>query len=100
MDYLTVVLGFLFALTFLQGLSSLSRRSKKLPPGPTPLPILGNLHLLGDQPHKSLAKLAKKHGPLMSLQLGQITTVVITSAGMAKEVLQKQDLAFSSRSIP
>lgn len=36
----------------------------------------------------------------MSLQLGQITTVVVTSAGMAKEVLQKQDLAFSSRSIP
>lgn len=100
MDYLTVVLGFLFALTFLQGLSSLSRRSKKLPPGPTPLPLIGNLHLLGDQPHKSLAKLAKKHGPLMSLQLGQITTVVVTSAGMAKEVLQKQDLAFSSRSIP
>uniref|UniRef100_A0AAT9URG1 Geraniol 8-hydroxylase n=1 Tax=Mitragyna speciosa TaxID=170351 RepID=A0AAT9URG1_9GENT len=100
MDYITIVLGLLFALTLLQGLTILSRRSKKLPPGPTPLPIIGNLHLLGDQPHKSLAKLAKTHGPLMSLKLGQITTIVVTSSGMAKEVLQKQDLAFSSRSIP
>ncbi|KAL3526733.1 hypothetical protein ACH5RR_011389 [Cinchona calisaya] len=100
MDYLTIVLGLLFALTLYQGLSSLSRKAKKLPPGPTPFPIIGNLHLLGDQPHKSLAKLAKKHGPLMSLKLGQITTVVVTSSDMAKEVLQKQDLAFSFRSIP
>nr|AGX93054.1 geraniol 10-hydroxylase-like protein [Tabernaemontana elegans] len=100
MDYLTLVLGLLFALTFYQGLSYLSRKSKKLPPGPAPLPFIGNLHLLGDQPHKSLAKLSKKHGPLMSLKLGHITTVVISSSGMAKEVLQKQDLAFSSRSVP
>ncbi|KAJ0786109.1 putative geraniol 8-hydroxylase [Helianthus annuus] len=37
----------------------------------------------------------------MSLKLGRITTLVISSASAAKEVLQKQDLAFSSqRSIP
>ncbi|KAJ0615012.1 putative geraniol 8-hydroxylase [Helianthus annuus] len=72
-----------------------------LPPGPKPLPIIGSLHLLGHQPHQSLAKLAKTHGPIMSLKLGQITTLVISSASAAKEVLQKQDLAFSSqRSIP
>ncbi|XP_075482638.1 geraniol 8-hydroxylase-like [Primulina tabacum] len=73
---------------------------KKFPPGPTPLPIIGNLHLLGDQPHKSLAKLAKTYGPLMCLRLGFINTVIISSSAMAKEVLQKQDLAFSSRSAP
>ncbi|KAI7746312.1 hypothetical protein M8C21_014128, partial [Ambrosia artemisiifolia] len=73
---------------------------KNLPPGPTWLPIIGNLHLLGDQPQRSLAKLAKTHGLIMSLQLGQITTLVISSATAAKEVLQKQDLAFSSRNVP
>ncbi|KAK4712248.1 hypothetical protein R3W88_006761 [Solanum pinnatisectum] len=36
----------------------------------------------------------------MRLNLGQITTVVISSSDMAKQVLQKQDSAFSSRSIP
>lgn len=100
MDFLTVVLGLLFALTLIHGLQTLSTRGKKLPPGPTPLPLIGSLHLLGDQPHKSLARLAKTYGPLMCLRLGFVNTVVITSSNMAKEVLQKQDLAFSSRSIP
>ncbi|KAI7746314.1 hypothetical protein M8C21_014130, partial [Ambrosia artemisiifolia] len=75
-------------------------KTKNLPPGPTRLPIIGNLHLLGDQPHRSLAKLAETHGPIMSLQLGQITTLVISSATAAKDVLQKQDLAFSTRHVP
>ncbi|OIT21739.1 7-ethoxycoumarin o-deethylase, partial [Nicotiana attenuata] len=74
---------------------------KKLPPGPIQLPLIGNLHnILGDQPHQSLAKLAEKYGPIISLRSGQITTVVISSSALAKEVIQKQDLAFSSRTIP
>ncbi|MFS7914215.1 putative geraniol 8-hydroxylase [Helianthus anomalus] len=36
----------------------------------------------------------------MSLKLGDITTVVISSASAAKEVLQKQDLAFSAHHVP
>ncbi|XP_059624711.1 geraniol 8-hydroxylase-like [Cornus florida] len=104
MDFLSFVLYFLFSLTLLQGLLSLAKvtknKGRKLPPGPVPLPVIGNLLKLGDQPHKSLAELAKVHGPIMSLKLGRITTVVFTSSDMAKEVLQKQDLAFSSRSIP
>ncbi|KAG8384442.1 hypothetical protein BUALT_Bualt04G0118300 [Buddleja alternifolia] len=99
MDFLTTTLGLLFTITLIYSLQLLSTRGKKLPPGPTPLPIIGNLLLLGDQPHKSLAELAKIYGPLMSLRLGQRSTVVISSSAMAKEVLQKQDLAFSSRNI-
>lgn len=75
-------------------------KPKNLPPGPTPLPIIGSLHLLGDQPHQSLANLAKIHGSVMLLKLGRITTLVISSAAAAKEVLQKQDLAFSTRHVP
>ncbi|CAI9110096.1 OLC1v1010062C2 [Oldenlandia corymbosa var. corymbosa] len=101
MDARIVVLSLIFALSPLIWIISLaSRRTKKLPPGPIPLPIIGNLHLLGDQPHKSLAKLAKTHGPLMSLKLGTITTIVISSSVVAKEVLQKHDLAFCGRSVP
>lgn len=100
MDFLTILLGLLFAVTVIHALQTLSARGKKLPPGPTPLPLIGSLHLLGDQPHKSLARLSKTYGPLMCLRLGFINTVVISSTAMAKEVLQKQDLAFSSRNIP
>ncbi|KAK9276223.1 hypothetical protein L1049_005754 [Liquidambar formosana] len=104
MDLYTWILCLLFAWTLVQGLFSFSRGSKasrgKLPPGPVPLPIVGNLFELGDNPHKSLAQLAKTHGPIMRLKLGRLTTIVISSAAMAREVLQKHDLSFSSRSIP
>nr|CAB3467831.1 unnamed protein product [Digitaria exilis] len=75
-----------------------SRRG--LPPGPRPLPLIGNLHLLGSQPHRSLASLAKIHGPLMSLRLGAVTTVVVSSPEVAREFLQKHDAVFASRSVP
>ncbi|KAG5586841.1 hypothetical protein H5410_047275 [Solanum commersonii] len=76
------------------------KRSKRVAPGPFPLPIIGILHLLGDKPHISLTQLAKKHGPIMNLKLGQVNTVVISSSVLAKQVMQKQDLSFSSRSVP
>ncbi|KAK8495826.1 hypothetical protein V6N11_009614 [Hibiscus sabdariffa] len=76
-----------------------SSEQSKLPPGPRRLPIFGNLFDLGDKPHRSLAKLAQIHGPVMSLKLGSLTTVVVSSEAAAKEVLQKQDLIFSNRTV-
>ncbi|XP_060181662.1 geraniol 8-hydroxylase-like [Lycium barbarum] len=99
MDYYTLyVLGLIFACSLLFVLSKI--HSKKLPPGPSPWPIIGNLHLLGAKPHISLANLAQIYGPIMSLRLGQITAVVISSSSMAKQVLKNQDQAFSTRFIP
>lgn len=54
---------------------------------------------LGNKPHKSLAKLAKSYGPLMSLQLGQITTIVVSSPDMAKAVLLTHDQFLSNRTV-
>ncbi|CAN1185014.1 Geraniol 8-hydroxylase [Linum perenne] len=68
-----------------------------LPPGPSRLPIIGNLHNIGDKPHVSLAELAKIHGPLMTLKLGQVTTIVASSPEIAKEILQKHDQVLSDR---
>ncbi|XP_016489015.2 geraniol 8-hydroxylase-like [Nicotiana tabacum] len=106
MDYLAIVGGLVLAWTLVRVLCLVKdirdrgRNNKKLPPGPIPLPFIGNLHnLIGAQPHKSLASLCQKYGPIFSLRLGKTTTVVISSAAGAKEVLQKQDLAFS-RSVP
>ncbi|MCE0481059.1 hypothetical protein HAX54_038456 [Datura stramonium] len=98
MDYYILVFGSIFALSFIYTLANLS--SKKPPPGPLPWPIIGNIHLLGAKPHVSLANLAKIYGPIMSLKLGQITTVVISSSTIAKQVLKNQDQVFSTRFIP
>ncbi|KAL1543456.1 unspecific monooxygenase [Salvia divinorum] len=80
--------------------NSQTRKSSKLPPGPYGLPIIGNILQLGPKPHRSLAKLSHKYGPVMSLKLGSITTVVFSSAETAKLVLQKHDSSFSNRTIP
>uniref|UniRef100_A0A2N9IWF3 Cytochrome P450 n=1 Tax=Fagus sylvatica TaxID=28930 RepID=A0A2N9IWF3_FAGSY len=41
--------------------------------------------------------LAEKFGPIIYLQLGEIPTVVVSSARLAKEVMKTHDLAISSR---
>ncbi|XP_027084428.1 cytochrome P450 76T24-like [Coffea arabica] len=77
-----------------------SRKSAaRLPPGPYSFPIIGNLHQVGQNPHQSYAKLSKTYGPLMSLKLGSKATVLVSSATVAREVLQKYDQMFSGRSV-
>uniref|UniRef100_A0A453AAA4 Cytochrome P450 99A2 n=1 Tax=Aegilops tauschii subsp. strangulata TaxID=200361 RepID=A0A453AAA4_AEGTS len=79
---------------FFRRKSTPSRRA----PGPRCLPVIGSLHhLLTPQPQVALRDLAKKHGPVMYLRLGQIDALVVSSPAAAKEVLRDKDLKFASR---
>eukprot|EP00253_Pinus_taeda_P036263 PITA_36263 len=74
------------------------RRRRLLPPGPFPLPVIGNLHLLGKLPHQTLAELALKYGSLMSLRLGSSAlTLVLSSGEIAAEFLKGHDRLFAGR---
>ncbi|XP_015669364.1 cytochrome P450 2A13-like [Protobothrops mucrosquamatus] len=95
--------GTLFLALSLAGLLILSswqqmRRRGKMPPGPTPLPLIGNL-LWIDQNNlpNSLIKLSEKYGPVYTLQLGPRCIVVLCSYEAIKEALVDQGNDFRDR---
>ncbi|KAL8537034.1 hypothetical protein ACS0TY_012284 [Phlomoides rotata] len=70
----------------------------KLPPSPPKLPIIGHLHLLaGGLAHEALRRVSQKYGPIVSLRLGEVLTVVISSREASHEVLKAQDPACADR---
>ncbi|XP_027078023.1 cytochrome P450 CYP736A12-like [Coffea eugenioides] len=81
---------------FLQDLF-LMKKKKRFPPGPKGLPVIGNLHLLGKNPHHDLAKLAKKHGPLMYMRFGYVPAIIASSPEAAEKFLKTYDQVFASR---
>ncbi|CAL4939531.1 unnamed protein product [Urochloa decumbens] len=93
--------SFLAAALFLVAAFLLLHRTRKckykLPPGPRPWPVIGNLNLIGPLPHRSMHELSVRHGPIMSLRLGSFPAVVGSSADMARFFLKTHDLAFLDR---
>ncbi|TYI42623.1 hypothetical protein ES332_A01G111800v1 [Gossypium tomentosum] len=82
----------------LQMRSNINESPKSLPPAPWKLPILGHLHLLMfSLPCHRLTELAKKHGSLMHLQLGELSHLVVSSPETAKEVMKTHDTNFANR---
>ncbi|CAK9186752.1 unnamed protein product [Ilex paraguariensis] len=69
---------------------------EETPPGSIGFPLIGNLFDIGSKPYESLAKLSRKHGPLMTIRLGCVTS----KPEMARENFQKNEEACSSRKIP
>ncbi|CAN6311060.1 unnamed protein product [Urochloa humidicola] len=90
-----VFLALLLAFMLMQ----LRRQSKAppLPPGPTPLPIIGNMMMMNQLTHRGLAALADKYGGLVHLRLGQVHAFAVSTPEYAREVLQAQDVAFANR---
>ncbi|KAJ4727083.1 Cytochrome P450 family protein [Melia azedarach] len=99
MDYLFLLLALSFLWISLRYLAARKLGPLTLPPGPRPFPVLGNILEPGKKPHQALTKLSETYGPIMTLKLGSLTTILISSPDIAKEAFHKHDQALSSRTI-
>ncbi|XP_040600828.1 cytochrome P450 2C29-like [Mesocricetus auratus] len=97
MDPVTVLV---LSLSFLL-LLSLWRQSSgrgKLPPGPTPLPFIGNfLQIDMKNIQQSFTKFSKVYGPVFTVYFGQKPTVVLHGYEAVKEALIDHGEEFSGR---
>ncbi|KAM0894316.1 hypothetical protein ACQ4PT_024499 [Festuca glaucescens] len=48
-------------------------------------------------PHRTMTKLCRRHGPMMYLQLGEIPTVVVSSAEAVGQMMKANDTGFANR---
>ncbi|KAG6495212.1 alpha-humulene 10-hydroxylase-like [Zingiber officinale] len=97
--FITLFLGFFIILLIKR--SSRRRVHKQqapLPPCPPRLPFIGNIHqLVSGNPHRILRQLARTHGPLICLRLGQVYQVVASSVEAVEEIIKRHDLKFADR---
>eukprot|EP00794_Sanderia_malayensis_P011969 gene11969-13206_t len=69
----------------------------KYPPGPTPMPIIGNVYQLGSHPYSMLKDLATVYGDVFSISLGTKRVVVVNSVEQAREALLNKSVEFAGR---
>ncbi|CAI9093804.1 OLC1v1029384C1 [Oldenlandia corymbosa var. corymbosa] len=86
-----------FALIFIK---KSNKEVPPLPPGPQTLPLVGNLLSLDPELHAYFTNLSKSYGPILTLRLGKIVGIVISSPALAREVLKDQDTIFANRDVP
>uniref|UniRef100_A0A674PC62 unspecific monooxygenase n=1 Tax=Takifugu rubripes TaxID=31033 RepID=A0A674PC62_TAKRU len=66
-------------------------------PGPTPLPIIGNVLEIGRRPYLSLTAMSKRYGDVFQIQIGTRPVIVLSGIETVRQALVKQGEEFSSR---
>uniref|UniRef100_A0A3B1K1T7 Cytochrome P450 family 2 subfamily R member 1 n=1 Tax=Astyanax mexicanus TaxID=7994 RepID=A0A3B1K1T7_ASTMX len=73
------------------------RRPRGFPPGPAPLPLIGNILSLAVEPHVYMKNQSETYGQIFSLDLGGISTVILNGYDAIKECLYHQSEVFADR---
>jgi cytochrome P450 len=70
----------------------------RMPPGPTPLPFIGNkLQLPKSKPWIQFQEWSKVYGPIFTIWIGRKPTIVISDPVIAVELMEKRSTKYSSR---
>lgn len=69
----------------------------KLPPGPKPWPVVGNIYDIKPVRFRCFHDWAQTYGPILSFRLGSKLNVVVSSAELAKQVLKEHDQTLADR---
>ncbi|XP_053328573.1 cytochrome P450 2A5-like [Spea bombifrons] len=100
MELLTLLLGLLVSAVLCFYAWSSMYRPQNLPPGPIPLPVLGNLlQLKTGQMVDSLQQMHQKYGDVYTLYLGPRRVVVLCGYEAVKEALVDQGEDFGIRGL-
>uniref|UniRef100_UPI0009B46590 cytochrome P450 2K1-like n=1 Tax=Monopterus albus TaxID=43700 RepID=UPI0009B46590 len=95
------LLGTLVVLLLLYIMSSSrskTQEDRKDPPGPKPLPLLGNLLQLDlEKPYNTFVKLSKKYVSVFTVYLGTKKVVILAGYKTVKEALVNHAEAFGDR---
>ncbi|PVH85068.1 cytochrome P450 [Cadophora sp. DSE1049] len=68
----------------------------RMPPGPTPLPFIGN-KLPTSKPWVQFQEWSKKYGPIFTIWVGRRPTLVISDPQVAVDLMEKRSTKYSSR---
>ncbi|XP_057951962.1 cytochrome P450 98A2-like [Malania oleifera] len=69
----------------------------KLPPGPYPWPIIGNLYSIKTVRCRCFEEWSRAYGQIISVWLGSTLNIVISSSELAREVLKENDQHLADR---
>ncbi|KAI3448755.1 hypothetical protein Pfo_005420 [Paulownia fortunei] len=69
----------------------------RLPPGPRPWPVVGNLYDIKPVRFRCFAEWAQSYGPIISVWFGSTLNVIVSNSELAKEVLKEKDQQLADR---
>ncbi|XP_075057369.1 cytochrome P450 2K4-like [Mixophyes fleayi] len=99
MDSFTIILSAVVILFLAYVFTNQKQHNyKNFPPGPKPLPIIGNLHMVDmAKPHKTLIEMSQKYGSVFSVQLGMTKMVILCGYDTIKDALVNHADEFTDR---
>ncbi|KAM9063847.1 cytochrome P450 1B1 isoform X2 [Sarcophilus harrisii] len=99
----TTLLLFLSVLVAVHLSQCILRRCRRLPgagcspPGPFQWPLIGNAVEVGNNPHLSFTRLARRYGDVFQIRLGNCPVVVLNGERAIRQALVQQGSTFASR---